>query len=89
MAVSSEKKDGVAAQFRRSPKDTGSAEVQVALLSERINGLSEHFATHKRDHSSRRGLVKLVNQRRKHLDYLKDTQPQKYQELVERLGLRR
>jgi len=89
MAVSTENKDGVAAQFRRSPKDTGSAEVQVALLSERINGLSEHFATHKRDHSSRRGLVKLVNQRRKHLDYLKATQPQKYQELVERLGLRR
>ena len=89
MALSTEKKDGVVAQFRRSPQDTGSAEVQVALLSERINGLSEHFATHKRDHSSRRGLVKLVNQRRKHLDYLKSTQPQKYQELVERLGLRR
>jgi len=89
MALSTEKKDGVLAQFQRSPQDTGSAEVQVALLSERINGLSEHFTAHKRDHSSRRGLVKLVNQRRKHLDYLKATQPQKYQELVERLGLRR
>jgi small subunit ribosomal protein S15 len=89
MALSTEKKDGLLAQFRRGPQDTGSPEVQIALLSERINGLSEHFTAHKRDHSSRRGLVKLVNQRRKHLDYLKETQPQKYQELVERLGLRR
>ena len=69
--------------------DTGSPEVQVALLSERINGLGEHFTAHKSDHSSRRGLVKLVNQRRKLLDYLKATHPTKYQELVERLGLRR
>jgi small subunit ribosomal protein S15 len=89
MTLSSEKKDGIVAQFRRSPTDTGSPEVQIALLSERINGLGEHFSAHKRDHSSRRGLVKLVNQRRKLLDYLKSTQPQKYQELVERLGLRR
>lgn len=89
MTLTSEKKDGILAQFRRSPTDTGSPEVQIALLSERINGLGEHFNAHKRDHSSRRGLVKLVNQRRKLLDYLKSTQPQKYQELVERLGLRR
>jgi small subunit ribosomal protein S15 len=89
MPLSSEKKGGIVAQFRRSPTDTGSPEVQVALLSERINGLGDHFNAHKRDHSSRRGLVKLVNQRRKLLDYLKATQPQKYQELVERLGLRR
>lgn len=89
MALTSEKKGGIVAQFRRSPKDTGSPEVQIALLSERINSLGEHFSAHKRDHSSRRGLVKLVNQRRKLLDYLKATQPQKYQELVERLGLRR
>jgi len=89
MALSTEKKDGVMAQYRRGPADTGSPEVQVALLSERINGLGEHFAAHKRDHSSRRGLVKLVNQRRKLLDYLKATKPLKYQELVERLGLRR
>jgi small subunit ribosomal protein S15 len=89
MTLSSEKKDEIFAQFRRSPTDTGSPEVQIALLSERINGLGEHFSAHKRDHSSRRGLVKLVNQRRKLLDYLKSTQPQKYQELVERLGLRR
>ena len=61
----------------------------IALLSERINGLGDHFGAHKRDHASRRGLVKLVNQRRKLLDYLKATKPAKYQEVVERLGLRR
>jgi small subunit ribosomal protein S15 len=82
-------KDGVVAQFQRGANDTGSPEVQIALLSERINGLGEHFGAHKRDHSSRRGLVKLVNQRRKLLDYLKATKPAKYQEVVERLGLRR
>ena len=89
MSLSSEKKGGIVAQFRRDPTDTGSPEVQIALLSERINGLGEHFTAHKRDHASRRGLVKLVNQRRKLLDYLKSTQPTKYQDLVERLGLRR
>ena len=89
MALSTEQKSGVVAQYRRGPKDTGSPEVQIALLSERINGLGEHFSQHKRDHSSRRGLVKLVNQRRKLLDYLKATTPSKYQEVVERLGLRR
>jgi small subunit ribosomal protein S15 len=89
MALTVEKKGGIVAQFRRDQSDTGSPEVQVALLSERINGLGEHFTAHKRDHSSRRGLVKLVNQRRKLLDYLKSTHPEKYQELVERLGLRR
>ena len=82
-------KNGVIAEFRRAANDTGSPEVQIALLSERINGLGEHFGAHKRDHASRRGLVKLVNQRRKLLDYLKATKPAKYQEVVERLGLRR
>jgi small subunit ribosomal protein S15 len=89
MALSTEKKSGIVAQFRRDPTDTGSPEVQIALLSERISGLGGHFTSHKSDHSSRRGLVRLVNQRRKLLDYLKSTQPQKYQEVVERLGLRR
>src|ERR1700741_3294302 len=87
MALTSEKKGGILAQFRRGPADTGSPEVQVALLSERINGLGEHFTAHKRHHASRRGLVKLVNQRRKLLDYLRATQPEKYQQLVERLGV--
>ena len=89
MSLTTEKKGGIIEQSRRGTADTGSPEVQIALLSERINGLGEHFTAHKRDHSSRRGLVKLVNQRRGLLDYLKSTQPQKYQELVERLGLRR
>jgi small subunit ribosomal protein S15 len=89
MALSTEQKSSVVAQYRRDPKDTGSPEVQIALLSERINGLGGHFSAHKRDHSSRRGLVKLVNQRRKLLDYLKSTNAAKYQEVVERLGLRR
>lgn len=89
MSLTQERKGGVLEQYRRDPSDTGSPEVQIALLSERINGLGEHFSAHKRDHSSRRGLVKLVNQRRKLLDYLKATKPEKYQEIVERLGLRR
>lgn len=89
MALSTEQKSGIMSQFQRASQDTGSPEVQIALLSERISGLGQHFASHKGDHSSRRGLVKLVNQRRKLLDYLKSRQPQKYQEVVQRLGLRR
>jgi small subunit ribosomal protein S15 len=89
MPLSTEKKTGILSQFSRDPKDTGSPEVQIALLSERITGLGAHFHAHAGDHSSRRGLVKLVNQRRKLLDYLKASKPQKYQEVVERLGLRR
>ena len=89
MTLSAEKTTGSVSQFQRAPNDTGSPEVQIALLSERINGLGGHFTTHKSDHASRRGLVKLVNQRRKLLDYLKATKPEKYQDVVERLGLRR
>ena len=89
MSVSTVRKQETIGKFRQHGTDTGSPEVQVALLSERINGLGEHFTAHKRDHSSRRGLVKMVNQRRKLLDYLRAVQPDKYQELVERLGLRR
>ncbi len=89
MTLSAEKKTGSVSQFQRAPNDTGSPEVQIALLSERINGLGGHFTAHKSDHASRRGLVKLVNQRRKLLDYLKATKPEKYQDVVERLGLRR
>ena len=89
MPLSQEKKSGVMTEFRRGPTDTGSPEVQIALLSERISGLGQHFASHAGDHSSRRGLVKLVNQRRKLLDYLKASKPAKYQEIVERLGLSR
>lgn len=89
MSLNSQQKSGIVSQYRRGPQDTGSPEVQIALLSERINGLGEHFTAHKRDHASRRGLLKMVNQRRKLLDYLKATSPEKYQALVERLGLRR
>ena len=69
--------------------DTGSSEVQVAILTKRIGELSEHFKTHVKDHHSRRGLLKLVSQRRRLLDYLKGSDPARYQALIERLGLRR
>jgi small subunit ribosomal protein S15 len=89
MALSTERKSEIVGDFKRGAADTGSPEVQIALLSARINGLGEHFNAHKRDHSSRRGLLKLVTQRRKLLDYLKDSDPSRYQEVVARLGLRR
>ena len=87
--LSSEQKSSLVKDFSRGPADTGSPEVQVALLSARINGLSEHFGNHKSDHASRRGLLKMVNQRRKLLDYLKSRSPERYQEIISRLGLRR
>jgi small subunit ribosomal protein S15 len=89
MPLNREQKTVVVGKFQRSASDTGSPEVQIALLSERINGLSQHFTAHKADHASRRGLLKMVNQRRKLLDYLKNTTPEKYSQVVERLGLRR
>ena len=89
MALSTEKKGDVARQVPPRPPRTPVPEVQIALLSERINGLGGHFTAHKSDHSSRRGLVRMVNQRRKLLDYLKATKPANYQQVVERLGLRR
>jgi small subunit ribosomal protein S15 len=75
--------------YRKHETDTGSTEVQVALLTQRINELSEHFKIHTKDHHSRRGLLKLVSQRRRLLNYLRRTGPDRYQELIERLGLRR
>jgi small subunit ribosomal protein S15 len=75
--------------YRVHERDTGSPEVQIALLTERINGLSEHFKFHTKDHHSRRGLLKLVSQRRRLLDYLRRTDPGRYQALIARLGLRR
>lgn len=76
-------------EFKRGPADTGSPEVQVALLSARIDQLTEHFKLHKQDHHSRRGLLKLVNQRRSLLGYLKKKDVERYKTLIERLGLRR
>lgn len=75
--------------YRRHETDTGSPEAQVALLTERINSLSEHFKLHEKDHHSRRGLLRLVSQRRRLLEYLRRTRPDRYQALIERLGLRR
>jgi small subunit ribosomal protein S15 len=89
MALSTERKAEIVGSFSRGTNDTGSPEVQIALLSARINELGEHFSVHKSDHSSRRGLLKLVTQRRKLLDYLKATDLARYQDVVGKLGLRR
>lgn len=89
MPITSDRKKEIIEEFRRAGTDTGSPEVQVALLSARINELTAHFADHKKDHHSRRGLLRMVNQRRKLLDYLKKKDPARYQDLIASLGLRR
>jgi small subunit ribosomal protein S15 len=89
MSLSSEAKQGIVAEYARSEGDTGSPEVQVALLSKRISELTEHFGEHKKDHHSRQGLLKMVNKRRKLLDYLKSRDQDRYRELIGKLGLRR
>ncbi|ANJ67998.1 30S ribosomal protein S15 [Halothiobacillus diazotrophicus] len=89
MSLTTEEKAQILADYSRGTSDTGSPEVQVALLTHRIVHLTEHFATHKKDHHSRRGLLKLVNQRRKLLDYLKSKDLGRYQDLIARLGLRK
>jgi len=89
MALTSEQKQGVVQEYQRGAADTGSPEVQVALLTTRINDLTEHFNKHKHDHHSRQGLLRMINQRRKLLDYLKRKDLGRYQELIGRLGLRR
>jgi small subunit ribosomal protein S15 len=87
--MSATDKAKVVADYARDAKDTGSPEVQVALLTARINDLSGHFVSHKQDHHSRRGLVRMVNARRKLLDYLKGKDVERYRALIGRLGLRR
>ena len=87
--LTNEKKTAVIGTFRTHDTDTGSPEVQVALLSERINDLTEHFKTHVKDHHSRRGLLKLVGQRRRLLDYLKRKNVDRYTELIKKLGIRK
>lgn len=89
MALDPERKKKIIEEFRVHEKDTGSPEVQVAILTERINSLTEHFKVHKKDLHSRYGLIKLVNRRRKLLDYLKREDLGRYQRLIERLGLRK
>lgn len=89
MSLTAEEKAQIVQEHQRSEGDTGSPEVQVALLTANINKLQEHFAVHKHDHHSRRGLIRMVNQRRKLLDYLKSKDVNRYAELIKKLGLRR
>ena len=89
MSITKEKKTEIIGAHRQKEKDTGSPEVQVALLTKRINELTDHFKTHKKDNHSRRGLLKLVSQRRSLLDYLKRIEINRYHELISRLGLRK
>jgi small subunit ribosomal protein S15 len=87
--ITKEKKTEVIEKFKTHPTDTGSPEVQIAILTFRINELNEHLLSHKKDHHSRRGLLKMVGQRRSLLNYLKDTKLEKYRELIVELGLRK
>ena len=89
MSVTAEKKQEIIKDNARQSNDTGSPEVQVAILSERIKNLTEHFKDHKKDNHSRRGLLKLVSQRRRLLDYLKSKEEARYSTLIDKLGLRR
>jgi small subunit ribosomal protein S15 len=89
MALTNEQKSAVITDYQTSGNDTGSPEVQVALLSARINDLSDHFKIHKHDNHSRQGLLRMVNRRRKMLDYLKSSDIERYRALISRLGLRK
>jgi small subunit ribosomal protein S15 len=89
MSFDAEAKAKIVSEYARSDNDTGSPEVQIALLTGRIQHLTDHFKTHKGDHHSRRGLLKMVNQRRSLLDYLKNKDIERYRDLISRLGLRR
>lgn len=87
--ISKEKKTEIIKAYGRTPEDTGSPEVQIAILTERITELTEHLKEHKKDHHSRRGLLQMVGQRRGLLDYLKKTNIESYRTLIERLGIRK
>ena len=89
MSITAERKGALMKQYAQKSGDTGSPEVQVAILTERINNLTEHFKTHTKDNHSRRGLLKLVSQRRSLLDYVKRKDEQRYRTLIEKLGIRR
>lgn len=89
MALGANEKAEIVKEYQLAESDTGSPEVQVALLTANINKLQNHFADHKQDHHSRRGLIRMVNQRRKLLDYLKDKDVSRYSSLIQKLGLRR
>ncbi|MGX6441936.1 30S ribosomal protein S15 [Neobacillus sp. K501] len=89
MAITQERKNELIAEYKTHDNDTGSAEVQIAVLTESINNLNEHLRTHKKDHHSRRGLLKMVGKRRNLLTYLRNADVQRYRELINKLGLRR
>ena len=89
MSLTAERKTTLIKEHATKLNDTGSPEVQVAILTERINGLTDHFKTHKKDNHSRRGLLKMVSQRRSLLDYVKSKDEKRYQAIIERLGIRR
>jgi small subunit ribosomal protein S15 len=89
MTITKELKQGIVKDFRRGDSDTGSPEVQIAILTTRINGLTEHMRTHKKDHASRRGLLMMVSRRRRLLDYLKKIDPQRYLDIIGRLEIRK
>ena len=89
MSIAAERKSALIKEHARGKADTGSPEVQVAILSERINNLTEHFKTHKKDNHSRRGLLQMVSQRRRLLDYLKAKDEARYAAIIEKLGLRK
>lgn len=89
MALNATSKAEIIKEYQQEEGDTGSPEVQVALLTHNINGLQDHFKAHNKDHHSRRGLIRMVNQRRKLLDYLKQKDAKRYSDLIKRLGLRR
>jgi small subunit ribosomal protein S15 len=89
MGMDKEKKQNIISEFKQHDKDTGSPEVQIAILSDRIVYLTEHFKTHAKDHHSRRGLLKLVSQRRKLLDYVKSKNKERYDNVIGRLGIRK
>ncbi len=89
MTITKERKQDLIQEHKRSDGDSGSPEVQIAILSTRINGLTEHMRTHKKDYSSRRGLIALVSRRRRLLDYLRDIDPQRYLDIIGKLGIRK
>jgi small subunit ribosomal protein S15 len=89
MALTADRKSDLIGQYRNHDTDTGSPEVQIAILSERITYLTDHFKTHKKDHHSRRGLLKMVSQRRRLLDYVRSQDVERYRKIISRLGIRK
>ena len=89
MTITKERKQEVIQEFKRDPNDTGSPEVQIAILTTRINNLTDHMREHKKDYATRRGLLAMVSRRRRLLDYLRKVEPQRYLEIIGRLGIRK